>query len=129
MKPSTTEFNLQPHYYLSEIELLILSLSFLFSKMNLVRKGISVYLVVSTVLSLELIYNKCYLCHQYYLFFFFFKIHSCVTFWLVLVYFIHSLQSSSSKYLLELIWEILDISLILWVFSLSIYISMLFFFF
>ena len=61
MKPSTTEFNLQPHYYLSEIELLILSLSFLFSKMNLVRKGISVYLVVSTVLSLELIYNKCYL--------------------------------------------------------------------
>lgn len=56
---------------LSEIELLILSLSFLFSKMNLVRKGISVYLVVSTVLSLELIYDKCYLCHQYYLFFFF----------------------------------------------------------
>ena len=87
----------------------------------------SVYFVVSTVLSLELIYNKCYLCHQYFYYFFFFKIHSCVTFWLVLAYFIHSLQSSGSKYLLELIWEILDISLILWVFSLFIYIYMIFF--
>ena len=62
-----------------------------------------------------------------FLFFYFFKIHSCVTFWLVLAYFIHSLQSSGSKYLLELIWEILDISLILWVFSLFIYIYMIFF--
>ena len=48
-----------------------------------------------------------------------------MTFWLVLAYFIHSLQSSGSKYLLELIWEILYIFLILWVFSLSIYIYML----